>query len=82
LVLFGGIGTFQWVTREKIEKIFAAANSPPGLCARRLDATVLAAPIALLAMTIRESSCNARLSERIKIYGSGPLPGCQEQIVN
>jgi hypothetical protein len=31
----------------KNKKKFAGSNSPPGLCAKRLDAIVLAAPIAL-----------------------------------
>jgi hypothetical protein len=31
LVLFGGIGTFQWVTAEKIKNFSPPSNSPPGL---------------------------------------------------
>ena len=62
LDLFGGIGTFQGVTREKSKKNFPAPNSRAGLCEERLGPRLArtsrweAGPLRVGAATKRDTS--------------------------
>ena len=89
LVLFGGIGTFQWVAAEKSKKIRAGVNSPPRLCAERPRARALVScssrrrrgePGFQFPSTVYERLAGSPSFCRLQLAGAQPKVSCYQWI--